>query len=215
MFLFAAWATVLYRRTGQDDIVVGSPMANRLRTDLEHLVGFCSNTVVLRARLGGNPTFRELLVRVREAVLDAYAHQEVPFEMVVQAVRPERGAGMNPLFQVNFRVLSTPRDELHLSGIETEVIHVDAGLARFDLALELQLSDDGFGGYVRYNVDLFERNSIAALVADFVSVLDDVLDDPGRRLLSLDLAGKGAHEEIEPTTGARIRRFRERSTTPS
>ena len=106
MLLLAAFATVLYRRSGQDDILIGSPFANRSRPEFERIVGFVSNTTVLRARLGGNPTFRELLARIRETTVGALAHQEMPFEKVVEALAPQRDPGVNPLFQVNFRALS-------------------------------------------------------------------------------------------------------------
>src|SRR5581483_12466061 len=103
MLLLSVFSTLLYRETGQDDILLGGPSANRVRPEFDGVVGFFANTIVTRVQLRGNPTFRELLARVRRSVLDALDHQELPLEHVVSAVRPERRPGVNPLFQVNFR----------------------------------------------------------------------------------------------------------------
>ncbi len=152
----AAFGAVLYRRSGADDIVIGSPIANRTRVELQPVIGFFSNTLVLRLRLGGNPSFRELLGRVRDTATRAYAHQELPFEKVVEAAAPRRNPGYNPLFQVNFRSQVSARKELSLTGLEAEVLDIDIGFSRFDLALELELRDNALEGYVEYDTDLFD-----------------------------------------------------------
>ena len=190
MVVLSGLATLLYRVTGQDDLLVGSPVANRAVVELEPTIGFVSNTLVFRARTGGNPSFRELLARVREMALDVYSHQNVPFEKIVEAVAPEREPGVNPLFQVNLRVSTAERATLRLPGLTVTPMKVDNGLARFDLALDLDVLEDRVAGYFRYNRDIFEPETIARLAADFVEVLRTAVASPGSRLLSLELAGQ-------------------------
>jgi condensation domain-containing protein len=211
MTLLAAFATLLYRTTGRDDVLIGSPIANRGRVELENLIGFFSNTLVLRVRLGGNPTFRELLQRVRGVALSAYAHQDLPFEQVVEAVRPARDAAVNPLFQVNFRVQSGPPTALSLPGLELEPIQLDVGFSRFDLALELQLREDSLRGYFEYNTSLFRPETGIRLVGDFGQLLEHVLERPDDRLLALELRGAAAGADGRDPAPAAIRSFRERS----
>jgi amino acid adenylation domain-containing protein len=186
MLLLAAFATLLYRHSGQDDILLGGPMANREQPGLEHLVGFFANTVVVRARLAGNPTFAELLEGVRESVLRSYEHQEIPLPMVVDAVSPERRPGVNPLVQVNFRVRVGDPPVPELPGARCEPLTVELGLARFELALELHLTE-GLEAELTWNTALFERATIVRLAADFEGILRQALADPGVRLLSLHL----------------------------
>jgi amino acid adenylation domain-containing protein len=214
MLLLAAFATLLYRRSGQDDILLGGPMANRDDPDLEHLIGFFANTIVVRVRLAGNPRFRDLLSGVRESVLESYEHQEVPLELVVDAVRPVRDPSRNPLFQVNFRVRIGSPPVLDLAPARTHSVPVDLGLARFDLALELHLLDDRLTAEFNYNTALFRPETIEGLAADFEALLREGLTDPERRLLSLSLAENGAtaSDESPAPRPSGIRRFRETST---
>jgi aspartate racemase len=135
MTLLAAFQTLLHRYTGQDDILVGSPIAGRTRTETEALIGFFVNTLVLRTSLHGNPSFRELLGRVREVALGAYAHQDLPFEKLVEELQPERRLNHSPLFQVMFALQSVPRYSLELSGLSLQTLAVDNGTAKFDLTL--------------------------------------------------------------------------------
>jgi hypothetical protein len=185
MTLLAAFVGLLYRWCGADDIVVGTPIANRGRVELEPLIGFFSNTLVLRTRLNGNPTFRALIARVREAALEAYVHQDLPFEKVVDAVRPTRDPSSNPLFQVNFRVQTGEAGGLSLDGLDVAPVELDVGFSRFDLALELQLGSEGIGGYIEYNLDLFEPRTIARLAAELETLLTEALADPDLPILSL------------------------------
>ena len=207
MLILAALATLLYRVTGQDDVLVGSPVANRMSPELEALIGFFSNTLVFRVRMGGNPTFRELLDRVREMALDVYAHQGVPFEKIVEAVAPEREPGVNPLFQVNLRVSTASRPALELPGLEIAPLKVDSGLSRFDLALDVDVLEDGVSGYFRYNRDIFEPATIARLAEELAAFLGDALAEPDRALLSFDLLGEW--NERRPAAGG-LRGFRAR-----
>jgi non-ribosomal peptide synthetase component F len=187
MLLLSVFGVLLYRLTGQDDILVSGPFANRSRAEFDNLVGFFANTLVMRVRLAGNPPFTTLLARARETALAALDHQEVPFEHVVKAVRPQRILGVNPLAQVNFRVRVDPPVTLELSGATTSTVPVDVGFAHFDLALELNVLDDGIVGEFIYNTDLFDRGSIEQLAADFDGLLRQILEQPEVRLLSLEL----------------------------
>jgi amino acid adenylation domain-containing protein len=208
MVILAALATLLYRVTGQDDVLVGSPVANRMSPELEALIGFFSNTLVFRVRMSGNPTFRELLRRVREMALDVYAHQGVPFEKIVEAVGPEREVGVNPLFQVNLRVSTSSRPALELPNLEITPLKLDSGLARFDLALDLDVLEDAITGYFRYNRDIFEPATIARLSGELESLLREALAAPDRLLLSFDLQSEW--NERAPAAGG-LRGFRARA----
>jgi amino acid adenylation domain-containing protein len=190
MLLLASFATLLYRASGQDDILFGGPMANREQPGLEHLIGFFANTIVVRVRMGANPTFSELLARVRDSVLASYEHQEVPLELVVDAVRPERIPGVNPLFQVNFRVRVGDAPALELEGAQTRPLPVDLGHARFELALELHVLEDRIEAELNYNVALFDAPTVARMAGDFEALLRTLLAEPDTRLLGVTLASE-------------------------
>ena len=175
--------------SGQDDIVIGSPIACRTHVELERLIGFFSNTVALRVPLSGNPTFREVLRRTREAALGAYAHQELPFDKVVEELRVPRDPSYNPVFQVNFRVQSDDVAPIEFAGVDAAPIVVDIGFSRFDLAVELQLDRKGIAGYIEHDRDLFENETVEHLAADLEGLLDQVLTDPDRPLLAVKLQG--------------------------
>ncbi len=211
MLLLAAFGTLLYRASGQDDILIGGPMANRERPGLEHLIGFFANTIVVRVQLGGNPTFGELLSRVRDSVLASYEHQAVPLELVVEAVRPQRNPGVNPLFQVNFRVRVGDAPGLELQGASTQSVPVDLGLARFELAFELHVLEERIEAELNYNTALFDPETVQRLAEDFEVLLGDLIADPDTRLLGVSLASEGRREEGDelPAGGAAtIRSFR-------
>ncbi len=191
----AAFATLLYRLGGEDDVVVGSPIANRTHAELAGVVGFISNTVALRVRLGGNPSFREVVRRTREVVLGAFAHAEMPFEQVVSALRLPRDAGHNPVFQVNFRAHAARPPVPELAGLSTSLVPVDIGYSRFDLALELQGGSDELPGYFEFDLDLFEAESVGTFVDGLAELLGQVLADPDVHILDVALPGvaQGAH----------------------
>jgi surfactin family lipopeptide synthetase A len=185
MTMLGAFQTLLAAYSGQDDICVGSPISGRTRTETELLIGFFANTLVLRTSLAGNPTFRHLLGRVRETALGAYAHQDVPFEKLVEALRPPRDPSRNPLFQVNFRVQNAPPPYLRLPGLESSPLDVDPGVARFDLALDLWTVPNGFGGYLEYNTNLYQAATADRIAADFESLLAALLARPDTPLEGL------------------------------
>jgi amino acid adenylation domain-containing protein len=208
VLLLSVFGLLLYRLTGQDDILIGGPFANRSRTEFDHLIGFVANTMVMRVRLAGNPLFTELLGRVGETVVEALDHQELPFEHVVEAVRPPRQPGINPLVQVNFRARVDPPATLALDGATTSNLPIDVGFAAFDLALDLHVLKEGIVGEFIYDTDLFDRDSIERLAVDFAALLREILERPQARLLALELLSE-ATAGATPTDRTAIRRFRE------
>jgi len=194
MVFLAAFQVLLHRYTGQSDLAVGVAIANRTRADLEDLVGFFVNTLVVRADLSGNPTFREYLTRVRQASLEAYAHQDLPFERLVRAIRPERSLGHMPLVQVLFAFQNMPMPALKLAGVtvsEVEIDKIDTGTAKADLVVTIEELGHGFGGTLQYSTDLFEAPTIGRLIGHFRTLLAGIVEDPGRPLTELPLLDAG------------------------
>ena len=158
MTLLAVFYVLLYRYSGQEDVVVGSPIANRNRTEIEGLIGFFVNTLILRADLSGTPTFKELLLRVRDVCLDAYAHQDLPFERLVQELQPERDVSRNPLFQVMFVLQNAPRPLAKVSDLSFRQMEIEHARSPFDLSLFLRERDGKVIGFFEYSTDLFESS---------------------------------------------------------
>jgi amino acid adenylation domain-containing protein/non-ribosomal peptide synthase protein (TIGR01720 family) len=187
MLLLAAFQTLLHRYTGQEDIAVGSPIANRNRVETENLIGFFVNTLVMRADLSGDPTFSEFLGRVREVALAAYTHQDLPFERLVGELQPERRMSHSPLFQVLFVLQNAPMPALELTGLTLTPIIADMGVAKFDLTLSLEETPQGLTGSFGYNTDLFEPSSIERMAGHFRTLLEAVAGQPTQRLSELPL----------------------------
>jgi amino acid adenylation domain-containing protein len=188
MTLLAAFDVLLQRYTGQSDIVVGTPVANRERLEIEGLIGFFTNTLVVRADLSGNPTFRDFLRRVRESALEAYAHRDLPFELLVEELQPERDLGYSPLFQVMFVHQMTPSETLELPDVTVE--RVDAGggtTSKYDLTLFFVERPDSCSAWVEYNTDLFEPATIKRMLGHLQVLLEGVARDPERKLGRLPL----------------------------
>jgi amino acid adenylation domain-containing protein len=175
MTLLTAFKTLLYRYTGQDDILIGSPIANRNRNELEPLIGFFVNTLVLRTHLGGNASFRELLGRVREITLGAYAHQDLPFEYLIENLQPERNLSYNPLFQVMFILQNASRSELKLPSLTLSPLKVEKRTAKFDLSLSMEDTESGLTGVFEYNTDLFDSATINRMVEHFCTLLSSIV----------------------------------------
>jgi amino acid adenylation domain-containing protein/FkbM family methyltransferase len=178
MTLLAAFQVLLQRYSRQDDIVVGAPVASRTQAETEGLIGCFVNTLVLRVDLSGSPTFRELLDRVREVCLGAYTHQDLPFEMLVEALRPERDLSSNPLFQVMFMFQNIPEAPVDLPGMELSLLEVDGGTAKLDLTLALMDTAAGLHGLIEYNIDLFEAATIARMIGHFQTLLEAIVANP-------------------------------------
>jgi amino acid adenylation domain-containing protein len=187
MTLLAAFKVLLYRYSRQDDIVVGSPIAGRNRAEVEGLIGFFVNTLVLRTDLSGNPSFRELLKRVRNVAMEAYAHQDLPFEKLVKELQPERDLSRNPLFQVMFQLQNAPRQILELPGLTVSPLEFQSGSTRFDLEVRFWDGPAGIISSFMYNTDLFEQSTIARMQGHFQTLVEGIAADPDRRLSELPL----------------------------
>ncbi|MBV9790335.1 MAG: amino acid adenylation domain-containing protein, partial [Chloroflexi bacterium] len=196
MTLLAAWQTLLSRYSGQHDITVGTPVANRGRAETEPLIGFFVNTLVMRADLRGNPTFRELLGRVRETALGAYAHGDLPFEKLVEELHPERNLGRSPLFQTMFTLPPLPDQTVKLAGLSFEQLAIDTGTAKFELLLHLWDGTEQLSGWLEYNTALFDEALIARLASHFQVLLAAIVANPDRHLSDLPLLTDAEREQL-------------------
>ncbi|WP_442935876.1 amino acid adenylation domain-containing protein [Nostoc sp.] len=195
MTLLAAFDTLLYRYTGSDDILVGSPIANRDRSEIEGLIGFFVNTLVMRTNLAGNPSFSELLNRVREMAMDAYSHQNLPFEMLVEALQPQRDLSHTPLFQVMFALQNAPISEVELTGLTISSLPAAGATSKFDLSLLMQntatsttlSTGTGLVGVWEYSTNLFDASTIERLTGHFVTLLEGIVANPQQKISQLPL----------------------------
>ncbi len=190
MALLAGFQVLLHRYTGMDDLVVGTPIDGRGRVELEGLIGVFLNNLVLRTRLdglGGDPGLRGLLARVRRTALDAYAHQEVPFERLVDELRPERDLSRTPLFQVMFVGQNAPLRRLEIPGLVLQPREVDLGTARFDLSLSMGEADGGWLGIWKYSTDLFDAGTMERMAGHLERLLAVAVAEPGRPLATLPM----------------------------
>jgi amino acid adenylation domain-containing protein len=192
MTLLAAFNLLLHRYTHQKDIVLGTPIAGRNRAETEGLIGFFVNTLVMRTDLSGDPSFRELLGRVKEVALGAYAHQDLPFEKLVEAIHPERDTSRNPLFQVSFQLSNVSNSADDASEEWEELasesqLQVEKAAAKFDLGLNIWESERGLRAQVDYSTDLFDDESIARMLKHFERLLERIVADPNSRVSELHL----------------------------
>ena len=199
MTLLAGFNVLLQRYTGHTDIAVGTPVAGRNNVDTESLIGFFANTLVLRTDLSGDPTFRELLKRVRETALGAYLHQNVPFERLVEELHPVRDLSHTPLFQVMMALQNAHAEALELAGLSLTLQDVPATTAKFDLLMFCEESEDGLKFTLEYNTDLFEAATIRGLLQHWQNVLAGVLAAPDARISSLRLMGPAEQKQVLQT----------------
>lgn len=197
MTLLAAFQTLLFRYTAEADLAVGSPIANRHRSEVEGTIGFFVNTLVLRTDLSGSPSFRELLRRVRHVALDAYAHQDLPFEQLVQTLQPDRVLNQNPLFQVMFNLQNIPVSGSEIPNLSLTRLSVDNKTAKFDLFLELTETATGLAGYFEYSTDLFKAETIVRMVEHFQILLEGITANPDQALTALPLLTSSEQQQIE------------------
>jgi non-ribosomal peptide synthetase component F len=198
MTLLAAFQTLLHRHTGQEDIVVGTSIANRTSLETEQLLGCFFNQLALRTDLSGEPTFRQLLGRVRETTLAAYAHQDVPFEKVLESVQPGRGQNSSPLFQVFFVLQNAPAEPPRMTGLTLSTLELPTSSAKFDLALMMEEGAEGLRGVLDYGTDLFDAASAGRLLGRFRALLEDVVRRPDEGLPRLSMGeGEGARQSID------------------
>ena len=187
MMLLAAFKVLLHFYSDQTSISVGTPIAGRGHVETEKLVGFFVNTLVLRTDLTGDPSFRELLLRVREVALGAYSHQDMPFEMLVEQLRPERNLSHTPLFQVVFSMQNVPTEVLELPEVSWYSVTPEVRTAKFDMTMNLTEQGGRFVGGLEYNTDLFDRSTIVTMLGHFQRVLELVTENPDAQLSSLSL----------------------------
>ncbi|MGK3989851.1 amino acid adenylation domain-containing protein [Sorangium sp. So ce136] len=187
MTLLSGFAVVLSRYSHQQDVVIGSPIANRPRKELEPLIGFFVNTLAMRIDLAGRPTVRELLARVRETCVGAYAHQQLPFELLVEELKPERNLSHSPVFQVMFVLQNAQADEGQLADLKMSIFDPETGTSMFDMTLFIQEKEDGLAGAVEYNTDLFDEATIARFVGHYRTLLEALGSGPDRRVPELPI----------------------------
>jgi amino acid adenylation domain-containing protein len=198
MALLAAFKSLLYRYTRQTDLPVGTPVANRNRSEIEGLIGFFVNTLVIRTSLAGNFTYRSLLQQVREAALGAYSHQDLPFERLVDELQPERDLSQQPLFQVMFALQDSPVERLQLTNLQASALAVEQQIAQFDLALDIIETDHGQGliGALEYSTDLFETETIERMAGHFQTLLEGIVANPETPIAELPLLTPAERQQL-------------------
>ncbi|MFL6293190.1 MAG: amino acid adenylation domain-containing protein [Thermoanaerobaculia bacterium] len=197
MALLAVYKVLLCRYTGQTDLVVGTLVAHRSRKEIERLIGWFANTLVLRTDLSAAATCRDAVESVRHTALDAFAHQDLPFEKLVEELNPERNLSHNVLFQMMFVLLDEVREGFHLPSLDVESVEIEKGIANFDLYFSLMLGSRGVGGWVDYNVDLYDAPTVQRLFAHFGALLSAAARNPGVPIGELPLlSGAELHQAV-------------------
>jgi len=206
MVLLTGFEVLLYRYTGQDDLLVGTFSANRTRTEIENVIGFFINTVVLRTDLPGAPTFREALERVSSVALEAFAHQDVPFEKIVQEFHPDRDPSRSPFFQVSFLLQNFPGSPFELSGLEVYPYHIESSLTKYDLSFIMWEKPDGcLQLAINYNTNLFNADTIARLAQNFQTLLANALTDIEQNIADISiLTPTDYHRMISEWNAAKV-----------
>ncbi|GAB4192323.1 MAG: hypothetical protein OHK0022_06420 [Roseiflexaceae bacterium] len=202
MVLLAAFGALLGRYSGQSRVLIGSPIANRTQVEIEGLIGCFINTLVLPLDLDGSPRFAALLQQVRETMLGALAHQDLPFERLVEQLQPERDPGQTPLFQVLFDLQDAPASALLFDDLRLELLDLDPGIAKFDLALSLHRDGERLGGTLRYNTDLFAPATAARMASHFIALLAQLVEQPEQRISEAELLTSDERRELLETRNA-------------
>jgi len=196
MLLLTAFQILLSRYARQEDVAVGVPVAGRSHTELENLIGFFVNTVVIRADLSGSPSFKQMLGRVRRSSLAAYEHQEIPFEKLVEELRPERHLGRNPLVQVMFQLLNITERNMHLNGLSVLPLASNSERVAFDLELNLMPMGSGLAGVFKYSTELFDAGTIVRMAGHFRVLLEGIVADPDCHIGKLPLLGDAERHQV-------------------
>ncbi len=196
MSLMAVFQVVLSKYAGQTDVAVGTPVANRNRVEVEDLIGFFVNTLVLRTDLSGNPSLAEVLKRVRQVTLNAYQHQDVPFEKLVEELHPERDQSRSPLFQVMLALQNTEQQELQMPGLRLGGFAMESSVAKFELLLNVRESAGGLIGEISYARDLYERKTVERLAGHLLWMTEQMVADPGRKMGELSMLAGAEREQV-------------------
>ncbi|HYR85173.1 MAG TPA: amino acid adenylation domain-containing protein, partial [Terriglobia bacterium] len=194
MMLLASFKAMLYRYSGHADIVVGTPMSNRHHEELEALVGFFANTLVLRTDLSGDPTFRELVRRVRESSLGAYAHQDLPFERLVEQLGVDRRGGRMPIFQTMFMLCNVPTPKIDLPGLTLSYLPINSRTSKFDLFLHIEDDAYGLNGSFEYSTDLFDEQTVLRMIDHYKLLLEAAAKNPDARISDLPMLTAAENE---------------------
>ena len=202
MVLLSAFKVLISRYSGQSVVILGCPMANRERSDYENLIGFFANTLALRTDLSGDPTFVELLARVREVALHAYDSRQIPFEKLVEALKPERKLNRNPFFDISFSLQNFPMPAVNFPDLEVELLRIDNGTSKFDLSIALVESQGGLATTLEYSTDLFEASTASRLLRNYTTLLEGVARDPGRRISQYSILSDVERDQILRTWNA-------------
>ncbi|MBT7408281.1 MAG: amino acid adenylation domain-containing protein, partial [Methylococcales bacterium] len=204
MLLLSVFITLLQRYSTQDDIAVGMPISGRNRSELEPLIGLFVNSLVIRAKCSGDTTFSELLTHVKETTLDAFANQDVPFEKLVESIKPARDTSRSPLFQVMFSVQNLPDFELRPDKVKVDVIEIESSFSKFDFSMELTESSHGIVGGVAYNTDLYHAETIERMVQHYISLLSGVCDNLSTKLHQLPLLNTIEQETLRNWSNSEV-----------
>jgi len=197
MVLFAGFSALLYRYSGQKDISIGTTIANRNRKEIEPLIGMFANTLVLRTDISGSPSFNELLSRVREKLLNAYDNQDIPFEKIVEEVRPERSLSHTPLFQILFELQEKGYQPGKTGKLEMTPLEMENKSAKFDMNMILLANNGRLSGSLEYNTDLFDSGYINNLIEHYGNILKSVVENPGLSIDSIDYLSEDEKKQIE------------------
>ncbi|MEE8583966.1 MAG: amino acid adenylation domain-containing protein, partial [Acidobacteriota bacterium] len=212
MTILAAFQALLQRYSGQSDVGVGTPIANRNRSETEGLIGFFVKTLVIRTSLSANPSFGELLSQVKETSLDAYAHQDIPFEQLVEALQPERSLSRSPLFQIVFALQNAPLPRQELPGLEVSPLKVDSGTSKFDLTLILSEWEGALEGVAEYSLDLFEASTIERLLRHFQALAQKAAENPNQAVATIPLLSEEERQCLVEAWNATNREYPRQST---
>ena len=198
MTVMAAWKALIHRYTGLERVVVGTPIANRTRVELEPLIGFFANTLAIPTDLSGDPTFAELLRRERSAALGAFQNQDAPFEKLVERLHPERDPAHSPVCQVMLAMQNAPLPAPNLAGLEARLIDIGRAIAKFDLTLNIERGEAGLECQLEYNSDIFDRSTAARIARHFTALLESATASPATEISRLDMMS-----DDEPSTIAK------------
>jgi non-ribosomal peptide synthetase component F len=213
----AGFQAMLSKYSGEEQIVVGTDLANRTMPETESMIGFFINLLAVRTDLSGDPAFRELLRRVRERLLEAYAHQEVPFPKVVQEIQPERSTTHNPVVQALFVMQNAPRTKRELTGLQVEPFEVPVTTSKFDMAVFIAERPEGLVGYWVYSTELFERATIQRMLRHFGNLMQSVVAQPDTRLSALAMLSpeEVQQQEAEKQQRKQLQSKRLKATAPA
>jgi len=196
MVLLAAFSVLLSRYSGEKDIIVGTPIANRNNQEVENLIGFFINSLVMRTSLEDNPDFCQLLERIKIFSAEAYANQDYPFEKMVEDLQIERNMGQNPIFQTMFALQNTPPPPKKIADIEMQIEEVDSGTAVFDITLSMYETDEGLNGYFEYSSELYNQSTIQNMINSFECLLNDISHNPEKEVSRLSILNKETYKKI-------------------